>query len=157
MSGSGIPSRLRRRRISPRWGDSLAPLLDVIFLLVIFLLVSARFDRTRSIEVDLPSARGEAALHNDAVEPLILVLLADGQLRWRGETVAPGQLTARLDQLPPEDRLRPFTVQADRTVPLEAGIQVLELLRILGWSQVEFEVSGTPEGAGILENPPSEP
>ena len=29
-------SRFRRRRQVPRWGDVLAPLLDVIFLLVIF-------------------------------------------------------------------------------------------------------------------------
>lgn len=148
-------SRLRRRRWVPRWGDSLAPLLDVIFLLVIFLLVSARFDRTRTIEVDLPEAKGEI-VQTTALEPLEVVLLKDGSLQWKGEDVTARQLADRLALLPAEQRLRPFTVQADRGVVLESGIQVLEMLRLLGWSQVEFEVSAPPNGSGIIEDRDSE-
>ncbi len=148
-------SRLRRRRWVPRWGDSLAPLLDVIFLLVIFLLVSARFDRTRTIEVDLPEAKGKI-VQTTALEPLEVVLLKDGSLQWKGEDVTARQLADRLALLPSEQRLRPFTVQADRGVVLESGIQLLEMLRLLGWSQVEFEVSVPPNGSGIIEDRDSE-
>ncbi len=155
MSSGWHSSRLRRRRWVPRWGDSLAPLLDVIFLLVIFLLVSARFDRTRTIEVDLPEAKGEI-VQTTALEPLEVVLLKDGSLQWKGEDVTPRQLADRLALLPSEQRLRPFTVQADRGVVLESGIQLLEMLRLLGWSQVEFEVSGPLNGSGIIEDSDSE-
>ena len=41
MRRISVRSRFRRKRLTPRWGDSLAPLLDVIFLLVIFLLLEA--------------------------------------------------------------------------------------------------------------------
>jgi biopolymer transport protein ExbD len=77
-------------------------------------------------------------------------------MRWRGDLISPSQLTDQLTQFPPEQRLRPFTVQADRGVPLESGIQLLEMLRLLGWSQVEFEVSGTPDATGFLEDRDSE-
>ncbi|HIG05077.1 MAG TPA: biopolymer transporter ExbD [Planctomycetes bacterium] len=155
MRNQGQSSRLGRRRLTPRWGDSLAPLLDVIFLLVIFLLVSARFDQTRTILVDLPQAEG-TVVQSTPLDPLVLVLLQDGSMRWRGDLISPSRLTDHLTQLPPEQRLRPFTVQADRGVPLESGIQVLEMLRLLGWSQVEFEVSGAPDATGFLEDRDSE-
>ncbi|MDE0960675.1 MAG: biopolymer transporter ExbD [Planctomycetota bacterium] len=148
-------SRLGRKRLTPGWGDSLAPLLDVIFLLVIFLLVSARFDQTRTIVVDLPEAHG-TMVQATTLDPLVLLLLEDGSLRWRGDSISPSQLSDQLTQFPPEQRLRPFTIQADRGVPLQSGIQLLEMLRLLGWSQVEFEVSGTPDTTGILEDPDSE-
>ncbi|MBT5737311.1 MAG: biopolymer transporter ExbD [Planctomycetes bacterium] len=155
MRNQGPRSRLGRRRLTPRWGDSLAPLLDVIFLLVIFLLVSARFDQTRTIIVDLPEAKG-TVVQSSSLDPLVLLLLEDGSMRWRGDLISPSQLTDQLTQFPPEQRLRPFTVQADRGVPLESGIQLLEMLRLLGWSQVEFEVSGTPDATGFLEDRDSE-
>ena len=60
---SGLKARkLRRERSAPKWGDVLAPLLDVIFLLVIFLLVTASFDDRQLIDVQLPQARGDSAV-----------------------------------------------------------------------------------------------
>ncbi|MGE4618981.1 MAG: biopolymer transporter ExbD [Planctomycetota bacterium] len=151
MGNSSSRSRLRRRRLSPRWGDSLAPLLDVIFLLVIFLLVSARFDRTQTISVDLPKARGEAK-QVTTIEPLILILLENGDLRWREQQISPAELSQQLSELPQEERLRPLTIRADRTVALESGIQLLEMLGLLGWNQVEFEVSAPSEPPSHLED-----
>lgn len=148
-------SRLRRVRLSPRWGDSLAPLLDVIFLLVIFLLVSARFDHTQTISVDLPKAHGETK-RTGVTEPLILTLHKDGNLSWMGQQVSTLQLSDLLSQLPPEERLRPLTIRADRQVALESGIQLLEMLGLLGWSQVEFEVSTAQEVPRHLEDSPSD-
>ncbi len=148
-------SRLRKKRLAPRWGDSLAPLLDVIFLLVIFLLVSARFDSTQAITVDLPEANGDVKKASRS-EPLLVTLLENGELHWRGEQISPQQFSEALKELDPEQRLRPFTIRADRSVALESGIQLLEILGLLGWSQVEFEVSPAPTDLRLLEDYPSD-
>ena len=155
MTTARIRSRLKRRRLPPRWGDSLAPLLDVIFLLVIFLLVSARFDHTQTIAVDLPQAQGETK-PTSVVEALVVTLREDGSLLWLDQEVSTQQLTDLLSQLPPEERLRPLTIRADGDVALETGIQLLEMLGLLGWSEVEFEVSGLNKVPSLLEDSPSD-
>ena len=66
------------------------------------------------------------------------------------------QLTDLLSQLPPEERLRPLTIRADGDVALETGIQLLEMLGLLGWSEVEFEVSGLNKVPSLLEDSPSD-
>ncbi|NCF55935.1 MAG: hypothetical protein GWP41_06670 [Planctomycetia bacterium] len=146
-------SRFRRRRQIPRWGDVLAPLLDVIFLLVIFLLVSASFDDTQLIEIQLPKARGsaEAQPSSESVDPMILVLMEDRKIRWRDQFHTLEDLLPLLDQMPEESRLRAFTIQTDRNVDMETGLQVLGELQNLGWSSVEFEVSPLTDPSGDLE------
>ena len=127
----------------------------VIFLLVIFLLVSARFASTQAITVDLPEAHGDVKKASRS-EPLLVTLLENGELHWRGEQISAQQFSEALKELDPEQRLRPFIIRADRSVALESGIQLLEILGLLGWSQVEFEVSTAQEVPRHLEDSPSD-
>jgi len=48
---------LRRRREDP--GVDLTPLIDVVFLLLIFFMVSTTFIRETQLKIDLPEASGE--------------------------------------------------------------------------------------------------
>ncbi len=148
----------RRQRTAPSWGDVLAPLLDVIFLLVIFLLVTASFDDRQLIDVQLPRARGGE--DNPDVKPIeknwILVLHEDGKIRWGDSLYTLEALTPVLALLPEESRLQSFTIQADRRVPMEAGLQLIGELQLLGWNSIEFEVSPPSSPAADLEPSPGE-
>lgn len=151
---SGLKARkLRRERSAPKWGDVLAPLLDVIFLLVIFLLVTASFDDRQLIDVQLPQARGDSAVTAKSPEEngQVLVLLGDGTIRWQNGLFTLQELTPLLAQLPEETRLNSFTIQADQEVSMEAGLQLLGELKLLGWSSVNFEVSPPSGPAADLE------
>ncbi|MGB1072129.1 MAG: ExbD/TolR family protein, partial [Planctomycetota bacterium] len=96
--------KLRRKGAAPKWGDVLAPLLDVIFLLVIFLLVTASFDDRQLIDVQLPQARGDSNASPQEKEEsgLLLVLLKDGSIRWQDDVFTLEELTPLLAQLPEE-------------------------------------------------------
>ena len=59
----------------------LTPLVDVLFLLIIFLVLGANFDQVETVR--LPQARGEAPA--DAAAVLRLELRTDGEL-WHGTT-----------------------------------------------------------------------
>lgn len=145
--------KLRRKGAAPKWGDVLAPLLDVIFLLVIFLLVTASFDDRQLIDVQLPQARGDSTAGPQEKEDsgLILVLLKDGSIRWQDNVFTLEELTPLLAQLPEETRLNSFTIQADQEVSMEAGLQLLGELKLLGWSSANFEVSPPSRPAADLE------
>ena len=72
---------LRPRR-RPDSEPDLAPLMDVIFILLIFFIIASAF-AVRGLDIDLPSAHSSQALSGRVVE------LARAQIRQRGmgETV----------------------------------------------------------------------
>lgn len=147
MSGSRSQRgfrRLRRRRIIPRWGDSLAPLLDVIFLLVIFLLVSARFDHQAVIDVKLPDASNTTS-PGTSVDPRTITLHSDGTLEFQGQAMSVVELRTALSLLPAEEKLLPVVIRGDREAQLGAGVELLDLLRSQGFHDALFEVQRRQE------------
>src|SRR5262245_56968075 len=57
----------RRKPLSP----NLTPLIDVLFILIIFFMLTTSFMRIESLELILPSVGGKAAKNNDVVHLFI--------------------------------------------------------------------------------------
>ena len=68
-------------RLSPRSTEepdvNLTPMIDVVFLLLLFFMVSTSFIRESSLKVDLPEATGQALVEQD--KAIDIVINADGQ------------------------------------------------------------------------------
>lgn len=64
---------------------NLTPMIDVVFLLLLFFMVSTSFIRESSLKVNLPEATGEAMLEQD--QPIDIVIQADGQFLVNGEAL----------------------------------------------------------------------
>lgn len=68
-------------RLSPRNTEepdvNLTPMIDVVFLLLLFFMVSTSFIRESSLKVDLPEATGQALAEQD--KSIDIVINADGQ------------------------------------------------------------------------------
>jgi biopolymer transport protein ExbD len=60
-------------------------MIDVVFLLLLFFMVSTSFIRESSLKVNLPEATGEAMLEQE--QPVDIVIQADGQFLVNGETL----------------------------------------------------------------------
>ncbi|MEI7701619.1 MAG: biopolymer transporter ExbD, partial [Planctomycetia bacterium] len=61
---------------------NLTPMIDVVFLLIIFFLVGARFTKTadeQQFDVDLPTAAPVQTLSREP-DPLIITVRRDGQI-----------------------------------------------------------------------------
>jgi biopolymer transport protein ExbD len=73
----------------------ITPLIDVVFLLIIFFMVTARFARDTRADIDLPQERGEQ--RETAEEAGIVVnILADGTIVLLQEEVSLDDLVARV-------------------------------------------------------------
>lgn len=68
---------------------NLTPLIDCMFLLVIFILLAARFEPEGGIPVDLPQARAKEA---PKVESIRLTVTTDGRIYLEDEEVGLGDL-----------------------------------------------------------------
>ena len=67
---------LRPERSDERVDVNLTPLIDVVFLLLIFFMVSTTFDRHAKLKVDLPEASAKMTQQQEA--PVILSIDAKG-------------------------------------------------------------------------------
>jgi biopolymer transport protein ExbD len=67
--------------LSPQKSDepdvNLTPMIDVVFLLLLFFMVSTSFIRESSLKVDLPEATGQSLAEQD--KPIDVIIDADGQ------------------------------------------------------------------------------
>lgn len=110
---------LRYRRDNETVSMNMTPLIDVVFLLIIFFLVSSHLARQeQQLELDLPdAATGELSTESSA-RVLTLNLLPTGEVSLSGVPTPIAELTERLGReverqpSPLEVRLR-----SDRTVP----------------------------------------
>ena len=135
-----LRNRVEQRRSLALWQRSLAPLLDVLFLLVIFLLVSANYDAERVLDVELPEAAAGAPRLDSATEQLTITLHEDGTLALNGADLEWAELLQRLSGLPDESRLLPLSISAAKEAPMGVGLALLGDLRTLGFTNASFLV-----------------
>lgn len=123
-----------RRRKRPE--IDVTPLIDVLFMLIIFFVLTASFLQGR-IDVDLPPGRAESPVEENSV---LLMVKADGTVLWDGrETsvreispLAAGAAAARRDIL----------LAGDREAPYGAIAEVLNILRREGISSAGLALQG---------------
>jgi len=112
---------------------NLTPLIDVLFILIIFFTVSSTWRERPGLDLDLPTA-GSATVEN-ATEVTVSVS-ADGSLFIDGEAVAANQVTAELSRrLAGEERL---IIEADRSAPHGVIVTILDAARSQGARKVVF-------------------
>jgi len=110
------------------------PLVDVMLVLLVIVLTTATFITTGQIPVDLAKAK-ESGDRRDA--PLIITLTADGRLFMNDQPVSQEGLRIELTPHPRESLV---VVRADRVTMLERFVEVVDVVRGLGFRQVSLEV-----------------
>lgn len=104
----------------------LTPLIDVVFILLIFFIVTSTFIQP-SLPVDLPRA-DSAAVSAERTEQLVITIDADGSLFYEGRALERAELPA-LIMAQPEFGINLFV---DRAAPFDAFVAVLDEARRLG-------------------------
>ena len=84
---------IRRRR------PSLTPMIDVVFLLLIFFMLVARFGVDKVIDINLPSALGQSSQYEGA--PRLVEIKSGNTVSLNGTQISLDQLSSKLSQLMP--------------------------------------------------------
>lgn len=132
-----------RARAGSRDEPDLTPLLDVVFILLIFFILAASF-AVRGMDLDLPPAHSGRALSGRVAE---LRLLADGSFEFEGAPVARADVRPRLQRLVREFRARPgqLVLKAAPDAPVEALIFLVDEVRMQGGEKLLI-ATAPPEG-----------
>jgi biopolymer transport protein ExbD len=127
---------------------NLAPLIDVVFLLLIFFMVSTTFNDDARLRLELPQADGEPARAGE-IELLELVVDVSGRFYVDGQQVLGTDsrtLRRALAEVMDDDRELPVLIKADAKTPHQAVMTALDALGQLGMSRVAFAASRTEAG-----------
>ena len=119
------------------YGVNLAPLIDVVFILLAFMLIYSRMDVTESIDVALPQAEGQAA---EVEKPVVISIRKDGAFFWGDGQISEAELPGRIEAL---GREQAVVIQADREADAESLIRLMSVLSRAGIQSANIKVAGT--------------
>ncbi len=125
---------------------NLTPLIDVVFLLLIFFMVSTTFDRDSELSIELPAAAAEVQKRQpDAIEVAIDV---QGRFYVNGRPLLNTQsksLRQALRNAAGESESPPIIISADAKTPHQAVVQIMDAARELGFVRLTFATRLIPE------------
>jgi biopolymer transport protein ExbD len=115
-------------------GINLTPLIDVVFLLLIFFMVSTTFTRETQLSIDLPEAEGKP---RDEVDQQIEILVAeDGQYRVNGQPLVDSRLRTLQAAIYKEssgDTTLPMVITADAQAAHENVVRAMDAAGQMGF------------------------
>jgi len=111
---------------------ALTPLIDVVFILLVFFMLASSFLDWRAIEFTLQRAAPAEP------PPLLLILRGDGSMSLDGADVAQTELEARLAVLLAAEPQRSILIHGAEGVLLQRPIDVLDRVRAVGGSRVSL-------------------
>jgi biopolymer transport protein ExbD len=133
-----------RGRIKPT--IDMSPLVDVVFLLIIFFTVSTTFREGTGLPVSLPEA-GTAT--STAAETVEITVGADGRMELQGKVYATiDDVRPVLARALEEGPSRRVIVRGDRTSSYGTIVQVMDLTRELGAEGMSLATRKSPAGDG---------
>ncbi|WP_404296865.1 ExbD/TolR family protein [Halomonas sp.] len=102
---------------------NLTPLIDVVFLLLIFFMVSTTFETRQALELELPESTSGVAAD---VSPVTVVITATGLYRLGERELSPAELPGALAAEAEQAREHGLVVEADGRASHASVVRVLD-------------------------------
>jgi biopolymer transport protein ExbD len=116
-------------------GIDITPMLDVVFIMLIFFIVTASFVKESGIEVNRPDASTSAAKPRAS----ILVAINDlGEIWINKRQIDAGQVRANIERLHAENPQGTVVVQADEEAKTKTLVAVMDAAREAGVTNVSL-------------------
>ncbi len=126
-----------RRRLKAHTVVDLVPMIDVVFQLILFFLVSTTFAILPGITLKLPES---ATAEPTAMTRLAVAVVDRDEVYLNKDRMKLSELEARLTELSQAERaeIKSVTLEADRSVSYGLTIEVLDVLRRSGFRGINL-------------------
>ena len=124
---------------------NLTPLIDVVFLLLIFFMVSTSFTKESEMKISLPEALTEAPASLDP--SLEIIVTADGKYFLNDKELInsdPATLRAAVSREAGDERGMPITIRADGNATHQSVVTAMDVVGRLGFANLNI-VTVTPK------------
>lgn len=128
-----------RRTQEEDYSLQLAPLIDVVFLLLIFFMVSTAFiDFTRRMDIELPETDAGVAAQAEKVYEIEITV--DKEIFLNGESITSGNLRKLLDKKDPAFKKRSAVIRADRKLEYGYVVKIMGICKTAGIFDIAITV-----------------
>lgn len=120
---------------------NLASLLDVVFILLLFFVVSSTFTRESQLKVELPEAESAEIVQEEPGKHLEISIAADGSYALNGQALVKSDLATLSSALQREsagDNSLPLVISADGRTPHQAVVTAMDAAGKLGFSRLRI-------------------
>jgi len=111
----------------------IAPLIDIVFLLLVFFMLTSTFLVPEAIELELPESSTATVTENT---PITISLNETGQLALNGEAIELGQLRTAIEPLLKQDADTPITLKSAAQTEVQQLLNVMDEIRVSGGSNI---------------------
>jgi biopolymer transport protein ExbD len=116
---------------------NLTPLIDVVFLLLIFFMVSTTFIYSNSIDVNLPAAKGD---ETSVSENIRVVLTQAGVINIDGQPYKESEVEGHLEKMKEKSPESTVIIEADKNVTHGRVVFIMDASRKAGFANFAIAV-----------------
>ncbi|WP_339461864.1 ExbD/TolR family protein [Pseudomonas sp. EA_105y_Pfl2_R69] len=120
---------------------NLASLIDVVFILLLFFVVTTTFTRETQLKVDLPEAASGTPPEQTELKQLEVLIAADGSYSLNAKALLKSDLDSLMAALRKEsagDNSLPLIISADAQTPHQAVITAMDAAGKLGFAHLRI-------------------
>ena len=118
---------------------NLTPLIDVVFLLLIFFMVSTTFDTTSELKIELPQA--SAQTKQDAPDKITIMIDPKGAYYINGKRLknqSANLLLLEIHRLVGKAKDTPVVIQSDAASPVQSMVTALDVVGQVGMTSLSI-------------------
>ncbi len=130
-----------RRKQRENVDINLASLIDVVFILLLFFVVTTTFTRETQLRVELPQAVSGSPAEDQQTKQLDIAISADGAFSVNNQLLPKNDLASVIEALQKEsagDTNLPLSISADGKTPHQAVITAMDAAGKLGFTQLRM-------------------
>jgi len=123
---------------------NLTPLIDVVFLLLIFFMVSTTFEKTAKLKVDLPEASAQAVQQPD--KKIVIGIDVKGRYYINDRQLVNTQiktLKLALMKVSGDNKEMPIVLRADAKTPHQSVVRAMDAASQLGLTRLSISTLET--------------
>jgi biopolymer transport protein ExbD len=124
-----------RRRLEDEGGLLLTPLIDMVFLVVIFFMLNTTLSINPAITVDLPEAYSSQAVIE---EEIVVTLTASGEIYIGKQAVERQRFAADLKKEMVRLQRTDIILQAEAMLPYRDVVEIMDLARLAGVESISL-------------------
>lgn len=125
-----------RRKLKPKTGIDLTAMLDVVFNLLIFFMVSTTMINNPLIRVDLPKSASE---DKQTQEYITIAITEEGDYYLGQDPMTPEALRRELDSLARTRNVEdPVVIRPDKRIPVERLVDAMNMANNAGFVRVSI-------------------
>lgn len=114
-------------------GLLLTPLIDIVFILIIFFMLTTSFMRVESLELILPSKGGKAAQKQDVIK---FMIYDNGEAQLSGKILKANEINASLRELFSKDENARIMILTGDNVSMQQLVSAMDQIYAAGGQSI---------------------